>query len=108
MNTPTNDPLPTELIDAAYDVMCGELDHWQVIGPQRDLKTKQEFYSAVRRIEAQGYAPMILNEPTATRVEHKEFTSKPYAIAYIQWRSLQAVLEAMREHLTQLGTQPNA
>jgi hypothetical protein len=102
MNAPANDPLPEKLIDDAYDIMSTELDHWQVIGPQMQGRT--EFYSAVRRLEQAGFAPIMLKEDqAAAQIEHKEFTTKAYAIAYIQWRSLKVVLETLREPLSKLS-----
>lgn len=102
--TAANDPLPDDLIDSAYDIMCAELDHWQIIGPQQDARTRVEFFSAVRRLDQQGFAPVSLREAgSAAQIEHKAFTERKYAIAYIQWRSLKAVLEAMQEPLSKLS-----
>lgn len=101
MNTPlaANLNMPDELIDHAYDVMSTELDHWQVIGPQRGKSiggVEQEFYTAVRAPDQAGYAPIIMPgkeaEATEATYHHQNFKSKPYAIAYVQWNSLRAVL----------------
>ena len=100
MNQPLLPPegipeLADDMYDRAYDVMCGELDHWQVAGPMVDPGTKKQFWTAARKLDADGYAPpSAIHAPVGPqdKVHFQHFKDKGYAVAYIQYNSLRAVL----------------
>lgn len=81
-----------EVVDRAYDILCEELDHWRVLGPD-----KSGTYIAVRREDKLGYnASAIIqpNTPPSDQQSLKTFhlKDKEFANACLQWHGLQAVL----------------
>lgn len=99
--------LPDELIDRAYDVMSAELDHWQVVGPQVERRPNlpdRPFFTAVRAAEPAGLSTSAIElEPAQVHFQH--FSEKKYAIAYVQWNGLKAVLAdaEVQAGITRLG-----
>lgn len=87
--------LPEAILDRAYNVMSGELDHWQVVGPQMDAGSRKEFYTATRKLDADGYAPpTAIHAPVGPndKIHFQHFSSKQFAVAYVQYNGLRAVL----------------
>lgn len=84
--------LPDKTIDEAYYLLCQELDHWRVIGPD-----SQGTYLACRTEEPMGYAKPAIVMPDAPpqRVVNFRLKDAKHANACLQWHGLKAVLEQL-------------
>jgi len=90
-----NDTFNDLVIDRAYDLLCNELDHWQIVGPDN-----RGAYVAQRWQEPRGFAKQ---KPAAIIIPGQEqqqqagvisyvLKDKAYATACLHWHALQAVL----------------
>lgn len=79
--------------DEAYDVMCAELDHWDILGPTAEGHYAVRRFPIVQQKYAKPSAIIIPDrEPVEEGVKVIRFKDKEHAMACVQWHSLQAVL----------------
>lgn len=87
-------------IDCAYEVMCEELNHWQIVGPLAERRRNlpdREYWNAVRTEQ------MSIDSAPQNEITHLK--DKATAIACVQWHGLKAVLEAFEGELAPVASE---
>lgn len=81
-------------VDRAYEVMCAELNHWQIVGPLAERRPNlpdREYWNAVRTEQSAADA--------APKHEITHLKDRSTAIACVQWHGLRAVLTDLEGEL---------
>lgn len=89
----TVDQITNAEVDRAYEVMCEELNHWQIVGPlveRRRHLPDREYWNAVR-------TTVLDHGATVPEITHLD--CKANAVACVQWHGLRAVVAAIKGEL---------